>query len=368
LLKICADSLESRVRCSPSLMLVSVGSGEVSSQETNNSSSNDETSNDNEVDLDAALAFTRVNTELSNMICGEAVENRRSGGPWRELWEEGAGRLERGCWLLAELSDGGGGEGGEADIHIQKGKGKEREKEEGGGRPPMALVDLLEVRSGWLLKMGPLEEKKEKKNEKDAEKEVLKASITLLSQALRIAMEQHSFIVMPETRRGGGAGWNEKENEEVFVDGEAVDVDVVHSLTLPSSRRCCSLQLSLASLHLRLARLNSEHVSSKEANESYLSSVTDPVVRWIDATAPKVDRPEDSDVLGLQSALVESTSARKMGRFCPVLAARAEGVVGECLGLMAQKRGLLDEAWEEGRASGVNSAVKVSERSERAAA
>jgi len=313
-LKQCREVLEKRIRCNPEMMREAPFDGESA-----------------DIDLDAVNGFTRVSVAYAHMLAGEAMENRDGGGPWRDLWEEAMSLLEENCNLLAELSDGTEGESGSGE-----------ENSSAVPRPCMLLVDTLQLRSEWLLRMRAGE-----KYEED-----LKASITILTTANRIMLDHHRFVSPPEGAVGDGGGAKPSSSEPSSSPlepsgSEQSDLATSEAITLPTARRCASLQLSLSSLHTLLATHFNEHVSSREEEAEYNSRVTDPVTRYIDATAPRETSDADSEVTQLQQALFYATSARKLARGCPLLGARADGALGGCLTLICGGRGLLDDAWDE---------------------
>ncbi len=279
--------------------------------------------NEKEVDLEAALSYAVIATAYAGCLATEAVENRSNGGPWMEIWTRSQDVLKKCAEDLATLSDG-------TDEH------------DGEVRPPQVLIDVLQFRSTLVLNMR-------------AESEFyddLQEGIHLLSQASKIALDNHSFSCPPENSNEPQPFAEELSDEDKNAETEEKDGEEEKSrvervkITVPTARRAANVQIALCRLYLMAARFNHEHVSTKEAEEAYEKEVTDPVQKYLDATAPKVVTDNDVKVQNLQSALFLATSARRLAKYCPQIIAAANGVVGECLALLSSQRGLLDAPWD----------------------
>ena len=307
ILKGAHDAFVGRMKCVPEMLRLAEASGNGKDASTQNSK---------EVDLEAASAYALVTTAYANSLATEAMESRANKGPWYGTWKESQAVLVKCCETLAELSDGSEGNvrGASRDV-----------------RPPQLLVDVLEFRSKWELRMSA----------SDDPLDNLKTSITLLNQATKIALENHAFSCPPESSSDVA---QVAQAEPLAAQGLAAKATAV--LTLPTARRAAGLQIDLCRLFLVMARSKSEHVSSKDADEEYARRVTDPVTKYLDATAPVVLRPDDLKVQNLQSALLCATSARRLAKHCPALIAAANAAAGECLSMLSSQRGLLDKAWD----------------------
>jgi len=279
-----------------------------------------------EIDLEVVSSYALIAMNYAGALAEESRENRKNGGPWMDVWNDSEEMLRTCTDDLARLCDGGGAAGGEGEDSV---------------RPPQILVDVLEYRSTWVLRMGA------NKNSGADGNVDLDRAIDLLSQANRIALDNHAFASTPESavEREGGEGEEEggEEKKEGEVEGGSSGVE---KITLPTARRAANVQIALCRLFMMAARANHEHVSTKEADEEYAKNVTDPVTKYLDATAPKVVTEGDVKMQNLQSALFFATSARRLAKFCPSTIAAANGVVGECLALLASQQGLLNAAWD----------------------
>ena len=311
ILKGAFEVLTNRVKAVPEMMRVASGDPAFAEQNS-------------EVDLEVTQAHTLLGKAYAEVLISEAISARASGSPWWETWVECLGIVNGCCDMLATLSNGGDNILDRDNI-----------------RPPQLLVDMLEYQSQITLRMKPSE------NYMDD----LKEAISLLSQATSLALDCHAFSSPPEhTEQQQGLVVKPPEG----MKGEDEDAEItpppppppVSKVTLPTARRAANLQIQLCKLHIVCAKLNNEHVSSKEAEEAYEREVTDPVVRYLDATAPVVLKDSDTKIQSLQSALFCATSARRLAKHSPIIVSAANAVVGECLSLLSSQKGLLDAAWD----------------------
>jgi len=274
-----------------------------------------------EIDIESVYNYIRVGKAYVEALASEAISARASGSPWWDNWTECLEIVNGCCNLLASLSNGG-------DSILERDK----------LRPPQLLVDMLDFQSQLVLRMKP----------SDVFMDDLKEAIGLLSQASKLALDCHAFSCPPEhTEQQQGLVILPPEGTEGAEEASGVaPPPPVPRVTLPTARRAANLQIELCKLHLVCAKLNNEHVSSKEAEEAYEREVTDPVARYLDVTAPVVLKDSDTKIQSLQTALFCATSARRLAKYCPLIISAANAVVGECLGLLSSQKGLLDMAWD----------------------
>ncbi|GMI14612.1 hypothetical protein TrLO_g7160 [Triparma laevis f. longispina] len=266
-----------------------------------------------EIDLDVLQCHAKITMQYADLLFTEALTSRASGGQWYGTWKEALEIVNKSKRAIAGAS------------------GREP-------RPMYILVDLLEFEAKWFLKLRPSDKLSDDLNE----------SISFISQAVSISMRIHREAVPPESSEeqqvvaAAGVEGGEERKEEAEV---ALSPPQPSAVTLPTARRAAGLQLKLARLHIKLARLNGEHVSRLEAEEAYAKEVTNPVEKYLDATAPSNVTEGDVKVKNLQVALFAATAARRLAKRSPGLAARSNAMVGECLCLISGHKGDLDSAW-----------------------
>jgi hypothetical protein len=117
--------------------------------------------------------YGRICTSYAALLAEECSENRANGGPWEEQWRESQEIISTCCDELAKLCDGGEVLGGSVD--------------EANIRPPQLLVDLLEFRSKWVLKMLGTDE--------------LDECINLMSQANRCEASENASLGAARAKR-----------------------------------------------------------------------------------------------------------------------------------------------------------------------
>ncbi|GMH80291.1 hypothetical protein TrST_g6381 [Triparma strigata] len=267
-----------------------------------------------EIDLHVLQCHAKITMQYANLLFTEALASRASGGQWYDTWKEALEIVNKSKRAIAGAS------------------GREP-------RPMYILVDLLEFEATWFLKLRPSDKLSDDLNE----------AISFISQAVSISMRIHREAVPPESSEeqqqqivAAAEGEESEGQEEAEV---ALSPPPPSAVTLPTARRAAGLQIKLARLHIKLARLNGEHVSRLEAEEAYAKEVTNPVEKYLDATAPVNVTEGDVKVKNLQIALFAATAARRLAKRSPGLAARSNAMVGECLCLISGHKGDLDSAW-----------------------
>ena len=312
--------LRKRMRSVPEMMRVAAGDAAFAD-------------NNAEIDLDVLQSRTLVCKAYAESLVNEALLSRANSSPWWDTWSECLDIIRECCNDLATLSNGADGLVEPDNI-----------------RPPQLLVDMLELHSQLILRMKP----------SDDYMDDLKTSISLLSRASKIALECYAFssppehteqqalvVKQPDSSDTGGEvnpGTEDEPAKKGALDGSLPPMAA--KVTLPTARRAANIQISLCRLCIAVARRKNEHISSKEAEEAYKREVTDPVVKYLDATAPVALKDSDVKVQNLQSALFCATSARRLAKYCPRIISAANALVGECLGLLSSQRGQLNMAWD----------------------